>query len=146
MKTLNEAKRYVASNIMEGCHCPCCGQNAKLYKQKLTKQMVEGLVLLKRIAGTKPFPGDYIHTPSEFLKNGMSATERNLARLRHWGLVESAAPGMWRLTEDGKLFLHGAIPMPHMVYLFNGKCHGADSSAVLTIWDVMGLTFDIHES
>lgn len=144
METLNEAKRYVAGNIIKGCDCPCCGQTAKLYKLKLVRPMVEGLVLLYRVTKTKPFPSDYIHTPSEFLKHNMSATERNLAPLRHWGLIESAAPGMWRLTKKGIQFAEGQIILPYAVYLFNRKAYGFDKSKRLSIGDVMGAGFDIN--
>ena len=45
MSTIFEAKEYLKKNLDDGALCPCCKQNVKMYRHKLTSGLA--LVLIK---------------------------------------------------------------------------------------------------
>lgn len=121
--TVAEAKQYLENNWEDGCSCPACGQNVKLYHRKITSAMAYGLILIdKHMSPSQP-----IHIEDFFKKkNYPSALRGDFAKLRWWGLIDrhDEKPGFYSLTPKGHYFVSGTVDVPRYCYIFNNDCYG----------------------
>jgi hypothetical protein len=122
---LEDARDYVDENLMEGVHCPCCGQFCKIYKRKLNCTMSACIIgLVKTFERTE----DWVYVGDIPLRGG-NAKEAGgeLAKLAHWGLIEEMpnedetkrTSGFWRPTERGVEFVYCRISVPSHVYIYD---------------------------
>lgn len=152
-QTIREAKAYLRAHFEKGVECPCCGKHVKLYKRGLTGAMAVGLCLLKRY--NDAFPEQFVHIEDHF-KNieGLSSSVRgDVAKLRHWGLIEpwqarredgSKRAGLWRITALGARFVDGKVKVPAHVLIYNDIFLGFSDEHV-TIQQAMGKKFNYRE-
>ena len=55
---------------------------------------------------------------------------RESAILRHWGLVEQKARGLWTITDKGRDFLDGRLKVPKYVLIRGNRVVGYDGEMV----------------
>jgi len=153
--TLEQAKLWIREHFHEGVDCPCCGQKVKLYKRKLNSSMAYVLILLYKWWEKNGEAG--VHVPSHLndleLPPGVAAAIRgDWAKLRHWGLIESAIPqlsanGHWRITEMGRYFVTGECMAKKYIYIFNKRVIVPENQdlEMITIEQALGDRFDLPE-
>ncbi len=129
MRTLAEAKRELAQEIMKGTQCPCCGKHVKINKLSITKAMVSALAWITKHSDPS-INGGWVRVQEigpDWIKRSNSH-----AKLSHWGLLEGKEPdstgnkgtGIYRPTYEGKAFLASAIRVIKYKFVYNGKVHG----------------------
>lgn len=110
--------------------CDHCGAKVVEYKHGLSKGLVASLVTFAQ-------RGDAM----KLAEAGLTYPQRcNFQKLRYWELVEKVGDpagkgGTWRLTEQGKKFLSGAVGLPHQVWTYRGRVRRYEGAEV-TIRDV----------
>jgi hypothetical protein len=141
--TLLMAKEWLLTNVSEGAKCPCCGQNAKVYRRKLHATIAKALIQLHHAGGSE----DYQHTPS------LPGDTHEISQASWWGLIEeenySVRPdggraGFWKLTEEGNRFVLGVGAIPEYAFVYNGNVVELQGLGV-TIHDCLGTKFDYLE-
>lgn len=149
MNTVKEAKEYLRRNFEKGARCPCCGQNVKLYKRKLTSAMAYALILIKK-SGHKGF----FHVEN-YLKDQdcPSSIRGDFAKLSLFGLIErhvgkredgSNRNGHFRITDAGMDFVSGKMSVKSHVHIYNNIVMGF-SDTTITIREALGKKFDYQE-
>lgn len=142
--TLDEARNNLRSIIDKGAYCPCCNQFAKVYRNRMTSAMANGLIRIYRHAGT-----DFTYLPDLF---GAQADGRR-TKTSWWGLLEkmpgarddgSNRNGWWRVTEDGERFVNQELSVPAYAVTYNGQTLKLDGDFV-EITDVLGSKFNYSE-
>jgi hypothetical protein len=138
IKTIQEAKDFLADNYEKGTKCPCCDQTVKMYNFKLSKGMA--LVLVKMY---KLRHGDWLHPVKD-----LNTPSGDYAKLRHWGLItRSVDPdkkGLWRITEQGEFFIGGDMKVQEKIRLYNGKFYGCIGEWI-TIKQALTNKFNLNE-
>jgi len=141
--TIEEAKKFLNDNFEEGTNCPCCTQNVKQYKVKLTGGMAS--VLIKFY---KEREKGWLHPIKDF-----KTINGDYAKLRHWGLLRKnenntdpsvKASGLWAITIAGISFIEGDCLVPEKVKLFNNQFYGY-SGEQITIRQALGNKFNYEE-
>jgi hypothetical protein len=148
--TLAEAKQYLKDNWTEGCKCPACTQNVKLYKHKINGLTAKSLIDLYNL--TFKYPNKfYFHVHDDIdvpLKVG-----GGFAKLRWWKLIEempneegssSRTSGYWKITETGKSFVKNEFSIPVYSKLYNMKHYGFTGDKV-TIIDSLTSKFNYKD-
>ena len=126
-RTIEDARITLRQHWEKGMACPCCTQNVKLYRRKITSTMAAFLIEFY-CAGAY---GDRWMTVNDrkwkYMRDGM------YAKLRYWGLVEphpknpiSGRPtkksgGSWRVTPLGCEFVHGNVTVQKFVRVFDHR-------------------------
>jgi len=143
LRTLGEARDHVRREIrLEGTHCPCCGQFARIYRRSITSPMVRGLVTMLRTEPVQPF-----HLPTVL---GHVAGDH--AKLRYWGLLteleevreDGGRAGWYRFTDLGRDFLLRGARVPRWALVYDSRLLGLDGPPV-TAADCLGRGFDLRE-
>lgn len=127
MNTLVEVKDYLKENWKQGCLCPACTQNVKLYRRSLTSSMAYALILIYKHGS------DYFHV-EKYLKalDCPSSIRGDFPKLRFFGLIESREEiredgsgrnGYYRITQKGIDFVNYQHHAPEAVYIFNNKVY-----------------------
>lgn len=135
--TLVEAKDWLWDHILDGAICPCCDQNAKVYRRKMGYPYVAALRDAYALNGTE------WGNPS--VKPDRSG---NVAKLRYWGLMEQEPGkrnGVWRVTPRGEAFLRGRIAVAKWHESYNRKLLKLDDSEMVNVHQAWGSPFDIDE-
>lgn len=125
METIAEAKAHLAKNLINGCVCPCCGQNARVHRVPLGGSIVAELVDIYRLK-----TDEWMHMPTALPSLQRS---RKYPKLSYWGFLEAdpnGVPGVWRITEKGKSFVRCEISVPAAVSVYNGQVIHADPKRV----------------
>jgi len=130
--TVHYARQYVAEQASKpkGCVCPCCNQNAKVYRRSLNSTMARGLIWLYQL---DPEGKMWTDVPKQGPK-WLVSKGGTFALLAHWGLIETAenfdkskrTSGMWRITPLGRQFVERRVQLPSHVYLYAGKVQHFD--------------------
>ena len=142
--TLNEAINWLQDRIVEGAECPCCGQFAKLYKNRsISGRMASDLITAYLSVGV----GEWFRLPD-------FDTTNETRKLAHWGLIEEK-PGMredgakhagwWRITHRGRQFILNQLAIPKRAMIYSGSLLGLDDTETVTIVDVLGTKFNYTE-
>jgi hypothetical protein len=142
MKTLQEAREHLYSNLEDGLHCPCCGQYAKRYKRNINSQMAQWLIWLVQQSRDDA----WVDVKEADLRGG------DYAKLQHWNLVErrvnedpeKRTSGLWRPTPKGVQFAKGEISLPQYVLLYNNEVLGHTGN-LIGIRAALGTKFDYDE-
>lgn len=148
-KTLTDVKEFLKKNYLDGCDCPACGQNVKLYERNLTSAMAYGLILLVN-SGNK----DFFHIEN-FLKEQKcpSSIRGDIAKLRYFKLIErqnvkredgSKRAGYYKLTDKAYEFVKNKIVVPKFVTIYNKKMYGI-SKDYINIEQALGNKFNYND-
>lgn len=123
---MGRVKEFLRENYEEGCLCPACNQTVKLYKRKLTANMVLPLLMIYKNGN------GYVHV-IELLRDHKLPDSRDWALLRHWGLISEKpkdtedgkkSTGYWCITERGKRFARNEIELPESCNMYNKQIYG----------------------
>lgn len=143
-QTIGEVKKYLTDNWRKGVDCPCCKQKVQLYRYKIQAQMIYYLFEIMKLQRNKP----WVHVMNE-----VKPINGDYAKLRYWGLIEergdvpekdTKSSGFWRITEKGKQFLYGYIPIYSHCLIFNHKCYGT-SGVPITVQEALQNKFSYEE-
>lgn len=124
MKTLAEARKDFQKVIHEdGGRCPCCRRWGKINGYQITSTQARGMIwMLKNFS--KATWVDLRKAPKWILRSKAMAT------LHHWGLLEAQPKdtdptkrglGLWRLTPQGRDFVHRRTTVPKHAFVFDNK-------------------------
>jgi len=146
--SLDRARKYVQANLEDGCECPCCGQNCKLYRRKLNSAMAAGLVWL---VGEYGRTGQWVDIPN-LAPRFLIKTGGQFSILVHWGLIEQKinedtskrCSGLWRPTPAGQGFVLRGSAVPRHVFLYNNTCDGFSDERT-TVIEALSDRFDYAE-
>lgn len=148
--TVHEARVFCRTNMDDGCICPCCGQNVRMYNYKFHSSLAQCLLSLVKVFETSQ---NWVHVKDIPVKGGNAASRGgHLAKAVHWGLIEAKpnddtkkrTSGCWQPTQKGRDFAHGLIAIPKHAHLYNNSVHGF-SLETTTIKEALGSRFDYAE-
>lgn len=142
--SLADAIRQMRSEVKDGTNCPCCGRLVKLYKRKLSAEMVVFLIALCR-----EFEGDYLDIRT---LRTWKYQRGDYAYLAHWGLVEQKPgnePGKrgsahWKPMPKAFLFLRRRGLAPSHIHMLCGQFLGF-SEELVSVDDALGQKFNYDE-
>lgn len=136
--------------------CPCCGQDAKMYKRKIYSASARALIAFYKYFA-QPDHEEWVHGPSYLSKHlGNTVVPRggDWSKLTHWELLEekpmirddgSPRAGYYRITEDGKQFVLGNSSVPKFVFVYDDRVYGFTPGEKVTIHDCLGEDFNYRE-
>jgi len=121
LTTLVESQAFVKSNQTEGCVCPTCGQNSKIWRKKMISTAAASLIRLVSM-----YDG---HTPIHFDKFTVLAKDRNFSQLTLWDLITPSletnmkhkSSGKWAPTEKGIRFVNRRIRIQPYSVTYNNE-------------------------
>lgn len=143
--TLNDVRAFLREHMRgEGAVCPACEQVVKVYKRSLNSNMARQLITAYREFGT-----EWFHAPTRLPSRDGTG---DLAKLRHWGLVEEdlerrpdgGRAGFWSVTVNGALFARNLMTVQKYVLLYNARLVGLDGPQI-RVTDALGTRFDYNE-
>lgn len=152
MMTVAEARVIVMERRWdkEGLRCPCCEQQAKVYKRSITGSMAKVLCVMYWRGKDKVH-----HLPTLFRENaamlGTAGQGGDWAKLRFWKLLErleedrgdgSKRCGLAWLTEAGVNFVHDRLRVAKYAYVYDDECIGYDGDKMVGITDVLPKKFN----
>ena len=109
-------------------NCPCCGAKKKMYRHKLSKGLVDSLILFAKTARNKGISA--VHLLEDMKLD--NASYNNFNKLKYWGLVRMVHgdAGKWELTPKGIEFLQNRITVPLRVITFRNRVVERDTEEV----------------
>lgn len=143
--TLAEAKKATFARAVKGTHCPCCGQNVKVYRRNLNRSMAWALIYMYRKYGQ-----GWVHVPST---GHLARLGGDWAKMAFWGVIEekdeqkddgNPHAGYWRLTALGSRFVLGQR-LKKYVYIYNNQDLQQPSPETVSIREALGKKFDYAE-
>ena len=128
-----------------GAECPCCHQNAKVYRRPLNARQGRVLIAMHQQVGS-----EWCHLPDIEAPLRLGGSET--AKARYWGLLVSrederedgGKAGTWKLTGKGVMFVLGTVLVPKYSLIYNKRCLGLQGESV-SIHDVLGEKFSYRE-
>jgi hypothetical protein len=137
--TIDEIRRLLEAYAWEGCHCPACGANSKIYRRVFHAAMGRFLVRLVNASAE----GEFLES-REFLPSGEKASS-DASYLVHWKLVERPEVGLYRATKLGRRFVHDhSTRVAPAYWMFNNRPIGPVAGSV-NIEEVLGTQFSFDE-
>lgn len=147
--SLDEAKSWLRNVVkVTMATCPCCQQNAKIYRVKITNTHAKGLIDL-----CKHYRRDWGNLAN--LDRRYKGDGGKIAELKYWGIVEempkSIHPpdgihrGWWRITEVGENFLRGYTRLPKYITKYANRRLGVHGMETVSIHDVLGTHFNFED-
>jgi hypothetical protein len=142
-----QLRQRIAKEREDGCVCPICDQNCKVYKRKLNSGMAACLCwLVREFTRT----GESVHVNVDAPRYVLRSNETS--RMVWWGLVESMpskdpsrkSSGVWRPTELGIAFARGEVTVARHAHLYNNQLHRF-SDEQTTIREALGDHFNYEE-
>lgn len=144
--TLVEARDMLRGRADDGETCPCCTQNVKVYRRKLTSVAARAVLALWEESGRA-----YGHMGDIARKQLPDVAHQGgyLVLGHHWGLIEEerrvrpdgGRTGWWRVTALGELWLREQETVPKYARVYDGRCLGLHGDLV-TVRDALGEGFD----
>ncbi|UJE15700.1 hypothetical protein SEA_LIGMA_45 [Gordonia phage Ligma] len=133
--TLAEARAWLEDRLDDGAPCPCCEQNVKVYRRKITSPMARGLLRQYREVGRRP-----AHSASL-----VKAETHEFSQLAWWNLIteepgrreDGGRAGWWSITPAGEQFALGHTRLPKYAHIYDGRVLDLDEG---------GETVDIHDA
>lgn len=131
MSTVYEARKQFIRDLPDGCICPVCDRQAKVYKYSISRNHARLLEAMSKDPrewfGLKDLPTP---APAANEVRGKFVTQYSL--LKHWGLLEAQGKGtgIWRITQDGRDFVNGAITVSHRIRVALDQCVGLSDQQV----------------
>ncbi len=113
-KVLRQTKAHLMKQILAGSKltCPCCDQRMKLYSRRINRTMAQQLRQMYQ-------GGGWLQTRE--LERNTSSGDRDFAKMRFFGLVESDGNANWRITKKGRAFVEGKTSIPEAAYVYNNE-------------------------
>lgn len=141
IETLEQAKAYLRKEMDKGAKCPCCNQDVKMYRWKISAKIGAVLVAFYHRRNT------WVHP-----LNDLNVNSGDYAKLRHFGFIVSdqmiqddkKASGLWQITPRGIAFVEDRLTVHEKVKLYNNGSYGFEGDQV-TIHDVLGTKFSYAE-
>ncbi len=131
----------------KGCSCPVCGQFVKVYARTITSTMARQLIYIWHLKRR-----EWFHV-REVVMGGSGVGD--FPKLEHWGLIVPQShekgeegkrtSGLWRITEQGELFVAGHTTLPKYVFLYNADKRGQSVDEFIDIRDALGTRFDYND-
>ena len=147
--TLAEARAELFERLREGSQCPCCDQNAKLYRRRLTATPVRSLIGLYRMyqVGFGHMPTVAKTWVAELAHQGGYVTLAG-----YWQLMEEelerrpdgGRSGWWRVTPLGVDFIHRRARVPRFAETYNGEVRSLTGDPIGVV-EALGTQFDLRE-
>ena len=143
---LDQVKEYLRENFKSGCECPACGQRVQEYKRQITPEAVKCLFTLYGLH--KNIPEETWHHIRT-----LGSLGGDFAKLRFWGLVEEQespedptkrTSGWWKITEQGRRFVHGRYHPHKFTHIYNGKVR-SQSGPRVSVVDCLKNKFSYEE-
>lgn len=116
-----------------GCRCPLCKQQVKLYFRSISYSMARALILIYRYYQSHDKKKS-IHIEGYLKRCRISSSTRgDVAKLRHWGLLKkregkrkdgSNRNGHYWITDDGERFVRRETTVRKYAKLYNNKFYG----------------------
>lgn len=141
MNTIEEARKFIISNMEDGVRCPCCNNYCKLYKRAIHTEVAVFLIKLVR---SFSITQDWVHIRDIVKSNTKASTDGSY--LPHWGLVivKDKRLGYYKPTEKGIQFVHKKITVPKYVYLYRNKIIEFSTQRI-TISQALGTKFSYQD-
>lgn len=160
-RSLVDAREYVrqVATTKDGGHCPCCGQDVKVYRRTITSSMARALVVIYLHFRTRGFAPMYVHVPT--LLAGQRTLPTRLkaswhggdwSKLRYWDLLQplvatredgSNRVGYWAITKLGRDFVEGRATVLRHAFLYANTLLCLDGTRI-SIDDAFGEPFDLQ--
>lgn len=147
--SLNDARELLEERADKGVACPCCTQNVRVYRRKLTSVAARAVAALYQEHSLS-----YGHMADVARKRLPDVAHQGgyLLLGQHFGLIEEdprrradgGRQGYWRVTPLGANWLRGEETVPLYAHIFNGRCLGLHGDLV-RIHDVLGQGFSFSE-
>ena len=155
LKSVREAKQYLAAHQDDGVRCPCCGQQCRVYIRKLNSGQAVFLIRLVKLYEQQRASYHLRDILASSARRGV-LTSRDQSYLVHFQAIGSEARGLirpnptsegfWYPTKDGISFVHDRVKVWSHIRLLNNKYLGVDGkSKQITIRDALGSKFDLDE-
>jgi len=150
-KTLGEVKQVLRETLLQGVHCPCCTQFAKVYKRKLNKALSVCLLRAYSLYGRKKF-----HVKDLLMSDKIFAANMNGGNFStgaYWGIMkmipntdeDKRTSGYWILTDLGEQFLLKKLKLPKHIWMFNAALV-KQSDELVSIDEALTLKFSYKET
>jgi len=145
--SLQEAVAFINANKADGCQCPCCGSDVKIWCKKPISTAVASFVRLCHMY-VKDKNYGYFHIDDFTVK----AKDRNFSQLVLWGLIDpqmedddKRASGKWKPTKLGLRWYYERESVPKYVYTYNNCVVKKDYNTMITIREALGDKFTFEE-
>jgi hypothetical protein len=143
--SLVEAKEWLRARAERGARCPCCTQNAKIYKRPINSGIARALITMYRTSGT-----DWLYKPSVLKGQGAAARDESIAR--YWGLIEEeltvrpdgGRSGWWRVTPKGEDWILERLLIQRRAWIYDGRLLKFDGPMV-GIRTALGTKFNLND-
>lgn len=161
--TLKRARTKVRldATTRNGGHCPCCGQDVKVYRRTLTASMALALVMVHRWSRTPDAETTqrWLHVAKHLASLHTSASVGaawhggDWSKLRYWGLIEAQAGvrpdgshrvGLYRITDLGRAFVERRTKVPKYCYIYAQTFLGLDEPNI-SIDEALGERFSLDD-
>lgn len=132
--------------IVDGHHCPTCGQKVKLYPRHLYHVPARMLIAMYN---TDPYGWIYIPKLYKAIEIGGGDTTKP----RYWRMMQpqpgerndgSTRTGMWRLTARGRRWVTGRSCVRYTALIYNDTLWDF-AGPWWSIWQALGKGFDYNE-
>ena len=141
--SLEDARAFVLKHRtdQDGVDCPCCGRKCKEYKRSINSEMSRKLINLFHMND------DEFHHIRDLNVNHSGGGD--FAKLRFWGFIvegnnddpKKKNSGKWKITYQGRLFVHGMIPARKYCHIYDNHLLGFTGD-MITIEDALTEEFD----
>jgi len=129
--TLAEVKEYLRENLNDGCICPACKQNVKMYKRKLSATMAYCMIIFVKHCRKN---NEFGFVNFNKILNDLNITPAQRAdwqKLAYFKLItpESTTKGdpkngFYKVNESGFYFVENDMQVPESCNVYNGKVYG----------------------
>lgn len=130
--------------------CTCCDQPLSVQCRKFYNRIARSLMILYRLHTLKPNEPCFHISALDVSDHGGA-----FGQMMHWGLAEtmmSSTPnqkwsGMWKITNNGRLFCEMKVSVPsHVVVGWNNTLLGFAGDPITIVQALKGRnSFDYHE-
>ncbi len=144
--TVHQAKIDMRLAMDKGIICPCCNQNVKMYRWRISAVIAKCLLDMYKLSIDNP--KRWVHPLHDLEQNS-----GDYAKLRYFGLIESdqevpeedkKASGFWRITPLGKSFVLNRATVALKVKIYNQNSYGFEGKQI-SIIDALGKKFSYSE-
>lgn len=134
----------MAKAAENGCNCPVCDQNVKIYQRPINSTMARQLIHGYMLYGIGQW---FHHSEMNINRSGTG----DFAKLENWGLIKGKyhcagedgkkTSGLWAITQKGAEFARNEITVPKYAILYNQTLLELTGDQI-SIKDALGEKFD----
>jgi len=128
---LAEVKEYLRENLNDGCICPACKQNVKMYKRKLSATMAYCMIIFVKHCRKN---NEFGFVNFNKILNDLNITPAQRAdwqKLTYFNLITPETTtkgdpknGFYRVNQIGFDFVEKNMQVPESCNVYNGKLYG----------------------